>query len=133
MYQYWGTLGNLTQHHAYAYYCLNRLIAGSSTTNNNEYPLYDLNGNITTLNRSIGPSYTNVDQLTYTYTDALGNYTNQVQSINDANTNTYATGMLGNTTKYTYDGNGNELSQKPRPIICRTKRIPTTCSTCRKS
>ena len=47
MYQYWGTPGNLGSHYAYAYDKLNRLIAGSSVDNNNEYPLYDLNGNIT--------------------------------------------------------------------------------------
>jgi len=111
-YQYWGTPGNLNQHYAYNQDALGRLIAGSSTINYNEYPIYDLNGNITGLNRGVGPTtYTNTDQLVYTYTDAGGNYTNQVQSINELNT-TSTVGMLGGITKYTYDGNGNMLTQR---------------------
>jgi len=111
MYQYWGTPGSLNSHYAYAYDGLNRLIAGSSTSNNNEYPIYDLNGNITAFNRGVGPTtYVNTDQLVYSYLDANSNYTNQVQSINELNT-TSTVGMLGGLTKYTYDGNGNMLTQ----------------------
>ena len=108
MYQYWGTPGNLNVHYAYAYDELNRLIAGSSTGNNNEYPVYDLNGNITALNRNSGPTITSVDQLSYSYTQS-GNPTNQVQSISDISSNN--AGMSIGTTNYTYDGNGNELTQ----------------------
>jgi len=111
MYQYWGTPGSLNSHYAYAYDALNRLIAGSSTSNYNEYPTYDVNGNITGLNRGVGPTtYVNTDQLVYSYLDVNSNYTNQVQSINELNT-TSTVGMLGGLTKYTYDGNGNMLTQ----------------------
>jgi len=103
MYQYWGTPGNLNQHNSYAYDRLNRLIAGSSTANNNEYPVYDQNGNITALNRSIGPTYTNIDQLTYSY---IGN---RLQSVADATAG--SSGLPAGTTNYTYDGNGNMLTQ----------------------
>jgi len=108
MYQYWGTPGNLNVHYAYAYDKLNRLIAGSSTANNNEYPVYDLNGNITALNRGTGSTYAAFDQLTYSYL-LSSNPTNQVQSIVDANASN--TGMSSGTTSYTYDGNENELTQ----------------------
>ena len=119
MYQYWGTPGNQNSRYAYSYDVLNRVIAGSTLDNYNEYPIYDLNGNITALNRSIGPTYTNVDQLTYTYTDASGNYYNQVQSINDASPNTG--NMLGGVTKYTYDGNGNLWTQTNTTNIQQNK------------
>ncbi|HEY9001781.1 MAG TPA: DUF6443 domain-containing protein [Mucilaginibacter sp.] len=108
MYQYWGTQGNQNSHYAYAYDKLNRLIAGSSTANNNEYPAYDQHGNIIALNRGTGTTYAAFDQLTYNYT-LSGNPTNQVQSIADANTSN--TGLVSGTTSYTYDGNGNMLIQ----------------------
>ena len=110
MYQYWGSPGNLTQHYAYAYDGLNRLIAGSSTTNNNEYPIYDLNGNITALNRGSGSTYTPFDQLSYNYINIAGAYTNQVQSVADANASN--TGLPTGTTNFTYDGNGNMVTQQ---------------------
>ena len=111
-YQYWGTPSTvMNKHFAYNQDALGRLIAGSSTINYNEYPTYDLNGNITALNRGVGPTtYVNTDQLIYSYIDANGDYTNRVQSINELNT-TSTVGMLGGLTKYTYDGNGNTLTQ----------------------
>ncbi|MBS1520705.1 MAG: hypothetical protein JST50_06905 [Bacteroidetes bacterium] len=113
-YQYWGTPSTvMNQHFAYDMDAQDRLLAGSSTINYDEYPIYDMNGNITALNRGVGPTtYTNTDQLLYNYLDVNGNYTNQLQSVNDLNANTYTTGLPGGVTKYTYDGNGNLLTQR---------------------
>ncbi|MDB5142980.1 MAG: repeat-associated core protein [Mucilaginibacter sp.] len=105
MYQYWGTPGNQNTRFAYTYDRLNRLTAGASTANNNEYPSYDPMGNITTLSRS--QAGTLIDNLTYTYTNG-GNPTNQAQSIADASGSN--AGLVNGITSYTWDGNGNLLS-----------------------
>jgi len=88
----------------YTYDILNRLTSGTSTGNNNENAItYDLNGNLTRLYRSLNGAVT--DQLTYSYTDASSNYTNQVQTIVD-NSGSNA-GLINGTMTYTYDVNGN--------------------------
>ena len=109
-YQYWGTAGNLNNNYAYLYDQLNRLTSGnSSTTGNKENGItYDMMGNITKLSRYTGNTVT--DNLTYTY--AAG--TNKLQSVNDAIAGTV--GQKGGTTNYTYDGNGNLLSDDSKSI-----------------
>ncbi|HEY8783999.1 MAG TPA: DUF6443 domain-containing protein [Mucilaginibacter sp.] len=107
MYQFWGVPGNLNNNYTYLYDKLNRLTYGNSGTINNENGItYDLMGNLITLNRYQTSTF--IDQLTYTYTDASGNYTNQVQKIVDARGSN--AGLASGTTTYLYDGNGNELS-----------------------
>jgi len=99
-----GSSGN-TNTYLYQYDALNRLTAGNcATTGNSENTItYDLNGNILTLNRYYNG--TQNDQLTYTYTDANSNYSNQLQSIN--NSLSSDTKLAHGTFAYTYDGNGN--------------------------
>jgi RHS repeat-associated protein len=101
MYQYWGTPGSLAHSFTYTYDKLNRLKSGLSDLSNNENNIaYDLMGNLTTLNRYTASALT--DQLAYTYTG------NQLTSIADGTTS--STGLVAGTTGYTYDGNGNMLS-----------------------
>ena len=106
MYQYWGTPGSLTNSYTYFYDKLNRLLNGGSNTVNKESVGYDLNGNITALNRY--QTGTQIDQLAYTYTNGT-NPTNQLQSIVDISGNN--AGLVNGTTNYSsYDLNGNLLS-----------------------
>ena len=98
--QYWGTPGSLTNHYSYAYDKLNRLTSGSSTGSSEQNISYDMMGNLTALNRYA--STTLIDQLAYTYTG------NQLTSITDATTND--NGLKHGTWNYTYDGNGNLVS-----------------------
>jgi RHS repeat-associated protein len=101
-YQYWGTPGSLTNHYTYNYDRLNRILTGASNLGNNESVAYDLSGNITLLNRYQASSL--IDELTYTYSS-----TNQVQSINDISGSN--SGLVNASTSYTWDGNGNMLTQ----------------------
>jgi RHS repeat-associated protein len=105
MYQYWGTPGSLVNNYAYAYDKLNRFTSNSGTANNKENVTYDVMGNITTLGRY--QAGTAIDALTYNYTSG-GNPTNQLQSITDASGSN--TGLVNGTTNYTWDGNGNMLT-----------------------
>ena len=105
-YQYWGTPGNLTKYYIYSYDRLNRLLGGASYVNNNEYLAYDVVGNIAGINRYTTNTLT--DHLTYNYTIS-GNPTNQLQSILDDSGS--STGLVAGTTRYSYDANGNELTQ----------------------
>jgi len=98
--QYWGTPGSLTNHYSYAYDKLNRLTSGSSTGSSEQNISYDVMGNLTALNRYA--STTLIDQLAYTYTG------NQLTSITDATTND--NGLKHGTWNYTYDGNGNLIT-----------------------
>jgi RHS repeat-associated protein len=103
MYQYWGTPGSLNSNYGYSYDKLNRLTSGINTNGNNEQNIaYDPMGNVTALNRYTTSALT--DQLSYTY-----NSTNQLQSVTDATGSN--TGLPAGTTNYTYDGNGNMVSQ----------------------
>jgi RHS repeat-associated protein len=105
-YQYWGTPGNLNKTYTYRYDKLNRLLSGVSTDNNNETGItYDQMGNITALNRY--QAGTLIDQLAYTYT-LSGDYTNQLQSINDGSGNDL--GLKHGPWTYTYDSNGNLIT-----------------------
>lgn len=107
--QFWGTAGNLNNHYSYYYDQLNRLTSAGATTGNNETGItYDMMGNITALKRD--KANTPVDQLSYTYTTG----TNTLQSVTDATANDY--GQMHGTTSYTYDGNGNLLTDNSKGI-----------------
>ncbi len=82
-------------------------VTPSGTITNTEQNIaYDLQGNITHLNRyQIGSVA--IDNLSYTYTNS-GNPTNQVQNVVDASGSN--AGLSNGTMNYTYDGNGNLLS-----------------------
>ncbi len=106
MYQYWGTSSSLTKYYQYSYDKLDRLLSGVASTSNNETIAYDQSGNITSLNRYTANSLT--DQLAYSYTNGA-NPTNQLQGITDNSGSN--TGLASGATYYTYDANGNELTQ----------------------
>ena len=114
MFQLWGTPGSLTNYYQYTYDKLNRLLSGFSTANNNESLAYDVMGNITALNRYTSNTLT--DQLSYSYSS-----TNQVQSIVDATSSN--TGLVAGTTSYTYDGNGNMLTQTNSTNTAQNKTL----------
>jgi RHS repeat-associated protein len=108
--QSWGTAGTLNKSTSYIYDQLNRLTTGNATTGNNENNIsYDLMGNITALKRYTANN-TLIDQLTYTYMAG----TNKLQTVNDAITGT--AGQKGGATNYTYDDNGNLLSDDSKGI-----------------
>lgn len=95
----------------YLYDQLNRLTAGNNSAGNSEKGIsYDFNGNISTLQRYQSTANTLIDNLSYRYTDAGSNATNQLQSVTDNSSNTGATGLPAGTTSYTFDGNGNMLT-----------------------
>jgi RHS repeat-associated protein len=101
LYQYWGTPGSLTNNYSYVYDILNRFLYNTSSASNYETGIaYDLMGNINTLKRY--QAGTLIDNLGYTYTG------NQLTSINDATTND--NGLKHGTWAYTYDGNGNLIT-----------------------
>lgn len=107
--QSWGTsAAPNTKSYTYSYDNLNRLTSGISTDNFNETGIsYDLMGNITALQRTMA-STTDIDNLTYTYTNSAGAYTNQVQKIVDAATDNGPHGYHpGTYSNYRYDANGN--------------------------
>ncbi len=96
-----------TTAYTYTYDYLDRLTKAISTDNYNESGItYDLNGNITALQRTAGTT-TNIDNLSYTYTNASGIYTNQVQNITDNATDASGSGYPHGTFVYGYDSNGN--------------------------
>ncbi|QEC61756.1 RHS repeat-associated core domain-containing protein [Mucilaginibacter ginsenosidivorans] len=99
--QYWGVSGNLNNHYNYIYDRLNRLLSGGATTGASENPVtYDLHGNITSLKRFQNSVV--IDNLGYLYT---GNQLTRVNDVTSSNT-----GMPAGLTYYTYDGNGNMLT-----------------------
>lgn len=99
----------------YQYDGLNRLsLADYKTTGKvgyfNEALGYDLMGNIVTLNRKA--NNTLIDQLNYTY--ANNNQSNQLAVINDQSGN--AEGLANGITNYTYNDNGNLLSDDRKAL-----------------
>jgi RHS repeat-associated protein len=101
-YQYWGTPGNQNYRYAYNYDKLNRVTAGTGSSNNTEYTSYDLNGNVAGMSRyQVG---TLIDNMAYSYLKG-GNVTNQLQTVNDGTL--IDLGITHGLTTYTYDGNGN--------------------------
>lgn len=100
--QYWGTPGNLNNHYSYNYDKLDRMTSGSSTIGSEQNIAYDMMGNLTTLRRYDNSSIL-IDNLSYNYT---GNQLNSVADASGSNS-----GLPNLTTNYTYDGNGNMLTQ----------------------
>jgi len=91
-------------------------MTGISTDNYNEAGIsYDQMGNIVTLQRTYGTT-TPIDNLTYTYTNTAGSYTNQVQSINDASPDASGYGYKSGTYGYLYDMNGNLQQDNSKAI-----------------
>ncbi len=102
-YQYWQTT-SLSDSYTYTYDKLNRLMGGVSGDNYKENGIaYDVMGNITALSRY--QAGTLIDNLTYTYSS-----TNQLQNIVDNSGDAGTYGLVNGTTTYSYDGNGNLLS-----------------------
>jgi RHS repeat-associated protein len=110
--------------YSFGYDPINRLTAAThqekttswnaSTSYHENNMSYDQNGNFISLNRN-GSSGSNLDQLSYTYTG------NQVQTITDAGDilNGFKDGNIG-TTDYTYDANGNQLTDSNKGITSTT-------------
>ncbi|BAU55619.1 DUF6443 domain-containing protein [Mucilaginibacter gotjawali] len=112
MYQYWG-YPTVNNHYTYTYDKLNRLTSGVSTVSNNESSIvYDKMGNIVGMNRF--QNGTKIDSLSYTFTDASGNYYNQLLKITDKTTNDV--GLKHGTWTYSYDGNGNLVSDPSKGL-----------------
>ncbi len=101
---------------------------------------YDVNGNITALNRNgfqLGGSAT-IDNLTYTYQN--GNVSNKLQNVMDNANNAqttlgdfhYPTGKTAAQIDYTYDANGNAITDYNRGITSNisynTLDLPQTFS-----
>lgn len=103
--QSWKTNGAASySSYVYSYDALNRLNTGTGTTGNTESGItYDLQGNITALNRFKNSTATHT--LSYAYLDAGSNPTNQLQSVTNTATNT--TDLLTGKWTYAYDYNGN--------------------------
>jgi len=105
--------------YTYTYDTLNRIT--SATDNTGNYNLsnvtYDKNGNILTLNRqghtnSGATSFGAMDLLDYDYDSG-----NQLVKVTDTGNSTYGFKDGANqTTEYTYDGNGNMLSDANKGI-----------------
>ncbi len=109
--------------HAYVfdYDNVNRLIKGdhfNGTIATTEFDLdhvsYDKNGNIEALIR-YGASGI-IDNLTYTYTDASSNYTNQLQQVDDASGSTDGFADVSGLD-YAYDNNGNLTEDYNKGIV----------------
>jgi RHS repeat-associated protein len=123
---FYSTTNSWFQIYAFSYDGLNRLKAathgcfnpsapGGITIDNkfNETVSYDLNGNITSLQRTGNTSAILIDDLTYDYL----NNGNQLAAVTDAQTTT--DGFIdGNKTgnDYTYDANGNMNTDKNKGI-----------------
>lgn len=137
----WKTANdNLLRWYRYHYDALNRIVKGVDNTANNEYGLqnvsYDKNGNIISLNRS-GHKVTNpisgnashfgdMDLLTYTY-ETKSNKLKKV--VDDGEVNFGFKDGSNITTEYTYDSNGNMLTDANKDITSITYNhlnLPTT-------
>lgn len=111
--QIWINPGSTNPNHIYAYTYdnLNRLTSGISADGYSEQGItYDKMGNLKSLTR-----YDNnqkIDELSYTYTIA----TNKLSSITDASSLQPTVSMKPGTWAYTYDGNGNMLTDASKSI-----------------
>ena len=117
----WKNSEELSDHsYTFNYDNANRITKGdhfNGITATTEFDLnkvsYDKNGNIDTLIR-YGASGL-IDNLTYTYTDASSNYTNQLQQVDDATGNTGGFADVPGLD-YAYDNNGNLIEDYNKSI-----------------
>ncbi|MDB9837224.1 DUF6443 domain-containing protein, partial [Flavobacteriaceae bacterium] len=121
----WLHSGQTAQSYAYGYDALNRILSATSDTGNYSVSgiRYDKNGNIENLNRQgyIAGSYGALDELSYTY---IGN---QLQSVQDAAAATH--GFIdgaNSTTEYTYDLNGNMLTDANKGKTTTSRQVAKT-------
>ncbi len=119
-----NTTGNpVSNRYTYAYDPLNRITSAIDDTADNRYSLtnieYDKNGNIQKLKRN-GHTNTSasifgvMDDLTYTYTG------NQLKAVDDDIASSATQGFVDGAelaTEYTYDANGNVLTDANKGII----------------
>ncbi len=118
---------NSLKWYRYTYDALNRITSGIDNTTNQDYKLqsiaYDKNGNITSLIRSghtvanpvAGTSshFGTMDNLVYTYETK----SNRLKKVLDNGNDTYGFKDGSNiTTEYTYDANGNMISDANKGI-----------------
>lgn len=122
---------NVVRGYVYNYDELNRLLEAQFHKNDNnpftgaynESLAYDLNGNITSLNRTTGDTLglpIDMDELTYSYKDGNGN-SNLLLNVTDAVSNQNMGGFKdGNTNPnlndYEYDLNGNMILDRNKGI-----------------
>lgn len=109
--------------YAYSYDPLNRITSAIDDTADNRYSLtnveYDKNGNIQKLKRNGhtnngATSFGVMDDLTYSYTG------NQLKAVDDDIASSATQGFIDGAelaTEYTYDGNGNVLTDANKGII----------------
>lgn len=103
--QLWGTPGNLNNLFSYSYDPLSRLISGDANTTFEKDISYDNMGNILTLNRN------GTGMQTYSYSG------NMLSSV---------TG--GISRSYTYDANGNALTDGTNTLTYNFMNLPVTVS-----
>ncbi len=131
----WKTANdNTLRWYRYTYDALNRII--KATDNNNRYSLtsvnYDKNGNITRLKRlghtnQAATSFGSMDDLVYTY-DSGNKLTKVLDNYND--TYGFSDGA-DTTTEYTYDANGNMITDANKGITAISYNhlnLPTSIS-----
>ncbi len=119
----WKTASdNIERSYKYRYDPLSRITSAIDNTADQRYSLtnvsYDKNGNITGLQRNghLDPNVTSfglMDDLTYTYTG------NQLQAVDDDPLASSVTGFIDGAeaaTEYTYDENGNMLTDANKGI-----------------
>src|SRR5690606_3800828 len=129
---FWKTgSNNKLRGYDYSYDSLNRLLRAEFYNSEvqpytgayNEIINYDLNGNITSLNRTTGDNSgaaVAMDELTYTYKDGNGN-SNVLLNVSDAVSPQSTDGFIdGNTdptlNDYEYDQNGNMILDRNKGI-----------------
>ena len=111
--------------YVYDYDALNRIKAATHSSGNYDVTgiRYDLNGNIEHLNRQgfSDGNYTTLDQLSYTYNG------NQLLAVQDAAMaqKSFKDGA-SQPTEYTYDANGNMLSDANKGITTTTTQVSET-------
>ena len=113
----------LKKRYSYSYDPLNRIISAIDDTSDNRYSLtnieYDKNGNIQKLKRNGhtnngATSFGVMDDLTYSYTG------NQLKAVDDDIASSATQGFVDGaelSTEYTYDANGNVLTDANKGII----------------
>src|SRR5690606_34428325 len=128
---FWKTAeDNILRGYHYTYDQMNRLRRADSYKQGNanitaygEYVAYDINGNIKNLVRSTGDATDNeiaMDDLAYTYQNGNGNSNRLMKVVENvtagSGTGGFNNGTSGTNNDYTYDDNGNMLSDLNKGI-----------------